>query len=159
MPELWLRKIFPKTIFVSTDLPDKRVCVTKTKDELDELDEDSTDIFKSNIIECYSLRPNSIPAVDKLCLAEFASYYYKDYKTDSAETKDSQPPVLDDKLLELDHTMASEEQSLPDRIILINKNKHMKHRKTKAVLRYHTPNKRKELELYFHHLLMLYFPR
>ena len=78
MPELWLWKIFPKTILVSTDLPDKIVCVTITKYELDELDEDSTDIFKSNIIERYSLRPNSIPAVDKLCLAEFASYYYKD---------------------------------------------------------------------------------
>ena len=25
MPELWLRKIFPKTVFVNTDLPDKRV--------------------------------------------------------------------------------------------------------------------------------------
>lgn len=23
MPELWLRKIFPKTLFVSTDLPEK----------------------------------------------------------------------------------------------------------------------------------------
>jgi hypothetical protein len=25
MPELWLRKIFPGTVFVSTDLPDKRI--------------------------------------------------------------------------------------------------------------------------------------
>ena len=34
----------------------------------------------------------------------------------------------------------------------------MKCRKVKAVLRYHTPNKRKEPESYFHHLLMLYYP-
>ncbi|CAB4039510.1 ATP-dependent DNA helicase PIF1 [Paramuricea clavata] len=34
----------------------------------------------------------------------------------------------------------------------------MKCRKVKAVLRYHTPNKTKEPELYFYHLLMLYFP-
>ena len=34
----------------------------------------------------------------------------------------------------------------------------MKCRKVQAVIRYHTPNKRKEPELYFHHLLMLYFP-
>ena len=47
MPELWLRKIFPKTVFVSTDLPGKRVCVAKTQEELDELDDESTDIFKS----------------------------------------------------------------------------------------------------------------
>ena len=40
----------------------------------------------------------------------------------------------------------------------MNKNEYMKCRKVKAVLRYHTPNKTKEPELYFHHLLMLYFP-
>ena len=50
MPELWLRKIFPKTIFVGTDVPDKRVRITKTQSELDDLDDDSTDIYKSNII-------------------------------------------------------------------------------------------------------------
>ena len=45
MPELWLRKIFPRTVFVSTDLPEKRVRVTKAKNELDELDDDSTEIY------------------------------------------------------------------------------------------------------------------
>lgn len=44
MPELWLRKIFPKTVFISTDLPQKRVRIAKTQQELDALDEDSTDI-------------------------------------------------------------------------------------------------------------------
>ena len=34
----------------------------------------------------------------------------------------------------------------------------MKCRKVKAILRYHTPNKIKEPESYFHHLLMLYYP-
>ena len=37
MPELWLRKVFPKTVFVSTDFPEKRVRVAKSKPELDEL--------------------------------------------------------------------------------------------------------------------------
>ena len=64
-----------------TDLPDKRVRhVTKTTAELDELDYDSTDNYISNIIERYSLRPKDIPALDRLCLAKFASFYYKDYK-------------------------------------------------------------------------------
>ena len=78
MPELWLRKIFPRTVFVNTDLPDKRVRVAKTQQELEELDDESTDIFKSNIIERYKLRPTSIAAVSDLCLAEFAAYYYKE---------------------------------------------------------------------------------
>ena len=80
MPELWLRKIFPGNVFVSTNLPEKRVHVTKSKQELEDLDDDSTDIFKSNIIERCSIRSDSISVVDKLCLADFAAYYYKDYR-------------------------------------------------------------------------------
>ena len=34
----------------------------------------------------------------------------------------------------------------------------MECRKVKAVIRYHTPNKTKDPEQYFHHLLMLYYP-
>ena len=160
MPELWLRKIFPKTIFVSTDLPERRVCVTKTQHELDELDDDSTDIYKSNIIERYSLRPKAIASVDKLCLAQFAAFYYKDYRTDDAETKDSQPDILNDDLLESHHSKENTEDSifLPAKIKLMNKNEYMKCRKVQAIIRYHTPNKIKEPELYFHHLLMLYLP-
>lgn len=43
MREPWLRKIFPATVFVNTNLPEKRV--PKSQQELDELDDDSTDIF------------------------------------------------------------------------------------------------------------------
>ncbi|XP_028408493.1 uncharacterized protein LOC114531049 [Dendronephthya gigantea] len=156
MPELWLRKIFPKTVFVGTDLPEKRVRMTKTPSELDELDDESTDIYKSNIIERYSLRPKGIPVVDRLCLAQFAAFYYKDYRTENVETKDSQPDVLNDDLLESHHSKEDTEQSLPPKIKLMNRNETMRCRKVQAIIRYHTPNKRKEPELYFHHLLMLY---
>ena len=75
MPEPWLRKIFPATVFVSTDLPGKRERVPKSQQDLEELDDESTDIFKSNIyIDRYSLRPLNIPAVNDLCLAEVAAY-------------------------------------------------------------------------------------
>ncbi len=143
MPELWLRKIFPKTVFVSTDLPERRVHVTKTQNELDD---DSTNINKSNILERYSLRPRGIPCVDKLCLA---AYHYKDYRTDDADTKDSQPDVLNDELLESHHSNEHSEDRLPAKIKLLNKNEYMKCRKVQAVIRYHTPNKTKEPELYF----------
>ena len=76
-PELWLRKIFPATAFVRTDLPDKRLRVTKSQQNLEELDDESTDIFKSNIIEKYTIRPLNIPAVNDLCLTEFVAYYYR----------------------------------------------------------------------------------
>lgn len=157
MPELWLRKIFPGTVSVSTDLPEKRIHVTKSKQELDDLDDDSTDIFKSNIIERYSIRPDSFSVVDKLCLAEFAAYYYKDYKKQSDETNDAQPNVLTDEVIHTQHLIV-QNISLPPQITLMNTNEKMKCRKVKAVIRYHTPNKTKEPERYFHHLLMLYYP-
>ena len=40
----------------------------------------------------------------------------------------------------------------------MNTNEKMKQRKIKAVIGYHKPNKHKEPELYFCHLLMLYYP-
>ena len=157
MPELWLRKIFPATVFVSTDLPEKRVRIAKSPEELDELDNESTDIFKSNIIDRYTLRPQCIPSIDRLCLAEFAAYYYKEYKKDCQETPDAQPEVLTDDVIELHHN-CDPDTSPPDKIRLMNTHEVMKCRKVKAVIRYHKPNKPKEPELYFHHLLMLYYP-
>ena len=41
--------------------------MTKSQDELAVLDEDSTDIFKTNMIERYMRRPNLIAAIDNLC--------------------------------------------------------------------------------------------
>jgi hypothetical protein len=156
MPELWLRKIFPKTLFVSTDFAENRVRFAKKQQELDELDDDSTDIFKSNIIVRYSDRPKNIPVVNDKCLALFAAHYFKDYKSDFNEVSDSQPEVLSDDFIE-SQNIENHNTGLPDRIKLVN-SREIKCRKIKAVIRYHTPNKRKEPEKYFHHLLMLYFP-
>ena len=157
MPELWLRKIFPKTVFVSTGFAKDRIRVAKTQQELDELDDDSIDIFKSNIIVRYSDRPKNIPIINNMCLALFSTNYYKDYKIYIDDVSDSQPEVLSDDIIECQNT-ENYSTELPDRIKLMSSKEVMKCRKVKAVMRYHTPNKSKEPEKYFHHLLMLYFP-
>ena len=154
MPELWLRKTFPGTVFVNTGLPQDRLRIAKCQEELEALDDESTDIFKSNIIERYSIRPRSL---DQLCLAKFAAYYYKDYRKDPDEEKDVQPNQLPDELVESQHAHNCE-SGLPKAIKLINSNEIMKCRKVKAVIRFHRPNPSKEPEKYYHHLLMLYFP-
>ena len=154
MPELWLRKTFPCTVFVNTGLPAERCRVAKSEEEIEALDDDSTDIFMSNIIERYSDRPN---IVHQLCLAEFAAYYYKDYKKDPDEFNDVQPNVLSDDLIESNH-ISNCESVLPPTIKLNNGRETMKRRKIKAVIRFHTPSKAKEPEKFYHHLLMLYFP-
>ena len=65
----------------------------KTPREPEELDDDSIDIFKSNVIVRYSDRPQNIPVINDMCLALFAAHYFKDYKND-VDVFDSQPEVL-----------------------------------------------------------------
>ena len=79
-------KDFPGTIFINKDLPEKQIRTGKSEQQLSGLEDDSTKIYNSNIIEKYSDRPNrtymngAFDQADDLCLAEFAAYYYKDYK-------------------------------------------------------------------------------
>ena len=80
MPELWLRKCFPGIVFANTNLPDKRYRVCKSLPELKDLPEDSTDVFKRNMLDRYIDRPDKnfkngkFRAMDDLCYAEFLAY-------------------------------------------------------------------------------------
>ena len=162
LKELWRRKTFPGTVFVNTDMPDSRIMMRKSNQKLSELDADSTEIYYSNITERYSDRPNAnfmngvYGLVDKLCLAEFAAYYYKPYKCADNEENDNQPSVLTDEVLE--HQNEELSCLFPEKIKLMTRKEIMKCRKIKAVLRFHTPQKTVHPEKYFHHLHMLYFP-
>ena len=50
LPELWLRKIFPAVSFANTNLPEKRYRMCKSLDDLEELPDDSQDVFKKIIL-------------------------------------------------------------------------------------------------------------
>ena len=50
MPELWLRKTFPKIQFLNSNVPEDRFRMAKSKEELQDLPDDSTDIFKHNML-------------------------------------------------------------------------------------------------------------
>ena len=142
-------------------MPEKRIRTRKSNQQISELEDDSTDIHNSNIIERYSDRPtstymgNKFVEVDQLCLAEFASYYYTCYFPIEDQTNDNQPIVLTDQILE---DQQPSHGQLPVKIPLMSKRETMKCRKVKAVLRFHTSNKTTEPEKYCHYLLMLYFP-
>ena len=58
VPELWLRKIFPKVIFLNSNLPDKRYRLFKKKNEIDVLPDDNTDLFQRNMLVRYLDRPS-----------------------------------------------------------------------------------------------------
>ena len=123
LPELWLRQTFPGTVFINTDLPEKRIRTRKSNQQLSELENDSTEIYNSNIIERYSDRPDrgymngSFSEVDHLCLE---AYYYKEYKPIEDEQNDNQPVISTDETLENQHSSTG---SLPNKIPLMTKKK------------------------------------
>ena len=79
----------------------------------------------------------------------------------NSETNDAQPEILThsaNKLhVRLDTNADLSSQLLP-RIKLVNSKEVMECRTIRDVVHYHTPNKRKEPENYFHHLLIPYYP-
>jgi len=92
--ELWLRKIFPSVVFANSNLPEKRFRVCLSEKESKDLPEDSTAIFKRNIVDRYCDRPNTTFAngrysiLDGFCYSEFLRYY--SLKVTNKEN-DSQP--------------------------------------------------------------------
>lgn len=81
-PELWKTKGFPRKIFVIRNIPSKWVKLCKSEKENMELDRESTDIFKWNMIECYIHRPDRMfqkgcyAFAERICLVMFLSYYF-----------------------------------------------------------------------------------
>ena len=44
----WLKKTFPDVVFVNSNLPEKRYKTCLCEEEISEIPEDSTDVFKTN---------------------------------------------------------------------------------------------------------------
>ena len=70
------------------------------------------------------------------------------------QKNDSQPVVLDDKVMDANH----DESIYPKVIPLMSSNEKLKCRKIGAVLRYHQPSPHKSIEQYAHHLLFTFYP-
>ena len=101
MPELWLRKCFPAIQFVNTNLPDERYRIFKAEEEIEELVEDSTDVFKRNMLDRYIERPNAMfmkgkfSVLEDMCYARFCSNYVLDTRNSNEEVEsDWQPKIL-----------------------------------------------------------------
>ena len=159
MPELWLRKTFPKVQFMNTNLPEQRFRMAKSEEELSELPEDSTDVFKRNMLDRYMNRPDSafkggrFAVVDRMCFAFFQMYYYIDSRDDNEFENDNLPVVLTNQLLEENETTR-----YPSSIPIMNSKERLKCRKVPLVLRFAPQNKHCFPEKFAHHLLMCYLP-
>ena len=74
MPELWLRKVFPGVLYPNNTIPEKRVRMMLSKKEIFELPEDSTDIYKRNMVSMYLIRQQN-EMFEHLCYALFIKRY------------------------------------------------------------------------------------
>ena len=59
LPELWLRKCFPRTVIVNASIPLECIRICKSLEGIEEFNRDSTDILKWNMVDRYIDRPNS----------------------------------------------------------------------------------------------------
>ena len=93
---------FAKVPFLNSNIPEKRYRIFRNKEEIDELLEDSTNIFQDNMLNRYVCRRHEnlmgwkYSAIDAMCFAEFLSYYRKSKKDIEC---DCQPVVLDIELM------------------------------------------------------------
>ena len=160
MPELWLRKTFPGVIFANSNLPEHRYRVCRSEAELLEMPDDSTDVFKRNMLDRYIDRPNHRFAggkyreLDTFCFAEFIAHYYLAPRKTEDEENDNQPEILNENVLEDNHNLCN----YPSIIPLMSSKEKLKCRKVKSVLRYHVPNRHKNPEKYAHHILFMFYP-
>ena len=117
--ELWLRKTFPKVLLINNNIPGKRYRIFQNKEEIDELPEDSTDIFQRNMLYRYidwpdkNFKAGRYSAIDAMCFAEFLSYYHIAPPSIKDIESDRQPIVSDDEIIESNHVTCSYPRVIP----------------------------------------------
>ena len=160
LSDQWLRKTFPDIIFANSNIPEKRCRICREEKDISQLPEDSTDIFKKNMIDRYIDRPNlsfcggKYSVLDSLWFAEFLRFYY--LAPSKSKDNDYQPEILVDDLIENNH--ASDIHYPSSSIPIMSANEKLKCRKAPYVLKYRVPNHHTHPEEYTHHLLFMYFP-
>lgn len=128
-------------VYINTALPNNRVRLVKSKSDLEKLNNDSDDIFVSNMIEYYTKRPLSL---ESICLAEFVAWY--NYNSKQTITKDDN---IDEDDIEMSDKQVFKLLNCKGSIV----------KRTKAkVIRYRRFNEEQEPDEYFREMLMLFMP-
>ena len=142
-------------IYANTNLAEK--CLKNLQSQEEISPDESEDIFKRKMLDRYIDTPERLlcnahyTVVNDFCYAEFLRYYYL---APYIKENDWQPMELSDEILENNFL---DQVYLPAMPLMLSKGK-LKYRKISSVLRFFTPNKNKNIELYDHHVLLLYFP-
>ena len=145
-----MKKISRTVTFINTDPLSNRTAILKPKAALEAMNDDDEDIFQSNIVLRYALRPEKL---ENMCLASFAA----NYSLSSRETNDNEcdhvTNVLDEDDLEV-----PDSEDMPKKIILRDGSGTMTRRKKESVIRFRKFNVEKEREDFCRAKLMLFLP-
>ena len=117
-----------KSIFLNSNIPEKRYRVFRNKCLIDEPPEDSTEIFQCNMLDRYLDRPDERfkngmnRDIRNMCFSEFLSLFYPKSRTTKDLENDYQPFILDDELLETHH----KDSNYPKEILLMSSKEKLK---------------------------------
>ena len=161
LPELHFRRVFPSVYFVNTNLPEEHSKILRTEEELKNLPDNSTTIFKRNTLDRYMDRPDHsfsqgrYRMLNSFCFAEFVSCYTIIYKPIEVDQNDDyQPHALPESPIEGNYNCCNYLKIIK----LMNSTENMCCRKLHRVLSYHTPNNQYPEKYAIHHLLLLFYP-
>ena len=141
MPELWLQKTFPEVIFLNSIIPGKYQIIFQRKEDLDELPDDSN-VFQCNMLDCYFDWPDreflneKFAVIDSQCFAKFLAFYCFHSKSKSELHNDTEPVLLDNRLMETNHLDPWLLKTIP----LMSSKEKLKCKEVKVVLWYYMPN-------------------
>ncbi|XP_037825564.1 uncharacterized protein LOC119613607 [Lucilia sericata] len=132
-------------IYINTGRPEERVLILRSRDQLQNLPPDSTDVYVTSLLDHYVQRPDEL---DSLCLADFAAFY-KFSRTARYIQNDETYNEHEDH----------EENELSGRFLRLKDNSGFIKKKTKPnVIRYRHYNANTHRSDYFRELVMLYHP-
>jgi hypothetical protein len=134
-----LKRTSVSVVFIPSDMEEDRVRLVKPSHLLENLDDESEDIFCNALPDRYAARPDTL---EYICLPDFASSYTSYTEpTDDFQTVDMTSSEHKGKVIKLKNSKG-----------------YMRKRHQTCIVRTHTYSKFKNPEKYFHSKLMMYKP-
>ncbi|XP_063692079.1 uncharacterized protein LOC134824229 [Bolinopsis microptera] len=130
LPQLSLSHFKPSVLFIPSDMPGDRHGIVKPRSTLQQLPDDSEDVFHNSLLDKYLNRPDDL---ESICWAQFASLYVR-----------------------LDRNVTSKNRH---KVITLKSNLgQMIRRDSPQVIRSNKKSRTKQPEKYYYSKLCLYFP-
>ncbi|KAJ8048298.1 ATP-dependent DNA helicase PIF1 [Holothuria leucospilota] len=142
-------------IFINTSPPDERTFLLKSKEDLEQMDPDDTDIECGNIIKRYSQRPHLL---EQYCLADYASKINIIYPK---EIQDPYDDCYEDDPFHMKNESQDEAQFLSGQEtvnVTLKSGVQIKSCSTPKIIRFVNYNQKTDPENYFRERVMLYVP-